>query len=173
MRHTTPNVSTQICYGKTDIALAATFESEAAAAYKALPSIDAIVTSPLSRCRRLADYISAQTRVQISIDDRFQEMDFGNWEMTPWSDVPRDELDIWADNFLHAKPHGGESVDQLRQRVRQGIFELQHENSHILIITHSGVIRAAFSTGDTIADFDTRIDFGMSTSLIQTSAANR
>ncbi|HBF90413.1 MAG TPA: phosphoglycerate mutase, partial [Hyphomonas atlantica] len=50
--------------------------------------------------------------------------DFGRWEMQPWGDLPRHELDAWANDFLDARPHGGESVAELTARTRAAISDL-------------------------------------------------
>ena len=36
------------------------------------------------------------------------EMDFERG--VAWDDIPRPEIDEWGENFLHARPHGGENV---------------------------------------------------------------
>ena len=48
-------------------------------------------------------------------------MDFGRWEGLPWSAVPRAELDAWAADLMHARPHGGESVAMLLARTRRAL----------------------------------------------------
>lgn len=160
LRHTTPNVAANTCYGCTDVGLASTFLSEANTTFQALPKIDSIVSSPLTRCIKLAEYISSKSNIPFSIDPRFQEMNFGTWENIAWTDVPRHELDAWAADFMHANPHGGESVMQLSQRVREALTGLTDDKHNTLIITHAGVIKAAFSNGDTAEDFKTKVEFG-------------
>ena len=96
----------------------------------------------------------------IEIEPRLQEMDFGAWEGLPWNEIPRHELDAWAADFLHACPHGGETVARLQARVRQALKPWQAFERTTLCVTHAGVIRAALATGDTEEDFNTSIDFG-------------
>ncbi|MEM1086962.1 MAG: histidine phosphatase family protein, partial [Pseudomonadota bacterium] len=121
LRHTTPQVAEGICYGQTDLSLAGSFESEAQAALDTLPEFEAIITSPLERCRQLADFIGLQTNLNVTEDTRLMEMDFGAWEGVAWDDIPRDEIDEWAEDILHARPHGGESVAMLRDRSRTAL----------------------------------------------------
>ena len=83
----------------------------------ALPRADRLVSSPLERCRRLAERIGAARGLVPVVDERLREFDFGTWEGVPWESIPRAELDAWAADFLHARPHGGESVQMLHERV--------------------------------------------------------
>lgn len=160
LRHTTPDVSAGVCYGRTDLALAESFEDEALDALDALPRFNAIVTSPLRRCQKLAAFIGQQKRLALTIDDRLMEMDFGTWEGVAWDDIPRAEIDAWAADILHARPHGGESVFMLRNRTLSALTEWQARYERPLIVTHAGVIRAAISKGDAAEILDTKIDFG-------------
>ena len=160
VRHTTPRVAPGTCYGRTDLPLIDSFAAEASQVLAALPTVTQIVTSPLQRCRQLAEYVGQARGLKIDIDARLQEMDFGAWEGVPWNAIPRHELDAWAAEFLHARPHGGETVAGLRARVLQAIDPLHIGEAMTLCVTHAGVIRAALATGDTADDFNTRIDFG-------------
>ena len=56
-------------------------------------------------------------------DERLREFDFGTWEGVRWDAIPRAELDAWAADFFHARPHGGESVHMLRERVETAIAD--------------------------------------------------
>jgi alpha-ribazole phosphatase len=160
LRHTTPAIASGVCYGMTDLDVAETFAAEARDVVAALPPPDRIATSPLTRCRQLAEHIGEAMNLPVTIDDRLREMDFGTWEGLPWSDIPRAELDLWAANFLHARPHGGESVAMLTARVRAALAEWDNHQSHALIVTHAGVIKAALATDATSQGYNTNIGFG-------------
>lgn len=160
LRHTTPLVDLSLCYGRTELDVAPSFAEEAAAVLVELPPVDRIVSSPMLRCRKLADYLSEARGVSVEEDRRLVEMDFGDWEGQAWSDIPRAELDAWAADFLHARPHGGESVADLRARVSEALSEELARAERTVIVTHSGVIRVALSTGDTADGFSANIGFG-------------
>ncbi|MEL7029572.1 MAG: alpha-ribazole phosphatase family protein [Pseudomonadota bacterium] len=164
VRHTTPDIAPGVCYGRTDLDVTSQFPEEAAAVAAALPSFRRIVTSPLSRCRKLANFLSLRCDVPFREASGLIEMDFGRWERRAWADIPRAELDAWAADFLHARPHGGESVSMLRARVHETLSDIgaewQRTGEPTLIITHSGVIRTALAKGNTAADFDVNVDFG-------------
>lgn len=165
LRHTTPRIGAGVCYGRTDLALADSFHEEAEKIVAETPPVGRIVSSPLSRCRRLAKFLSNRNGYSVRVDPRLTEMDFGAWEGRLWSDIPKAELDAWANDFLHARPHGGESVTMLRDRVRDAIREFLSYNETMLIITHAGVIKAAFAHGDEPEHFETTASFGCSVTL--------
>lgn len=160
LRHTTPEVEPGICCGQTDLDVAATFETEAIATLAALPQAHRIVTSPLVRCRKLADFIGDRSQLAVEEDSRLKEMDFGSWEGRAWSAIPRAEIDAWAADFFNARPHGGESVAMLQARTFDALADWRQRDELVLIVTHAGVIRAALAGGETAEDFRVQIDFG-------------
>ena len=62
---------------------------------------------------------------------------------------------------FHARPHGGESVAMLRERVLSALDDIS--KLALLMpcyVTHSGVIRAAMAGGAQSTDFDLTVAFG-------------
>ena len=165
VRHTRPRVSDGVCYGATDLDVAATFEEEAAQVVETLAPAQRLVTSPLHRCRRLAERIGAAQGLTPRIDGRLREMDFGTWEGVRWNAVPRDELDAWAADFLHARPHGGENVYMLRERTWAAIDDYRRSNLAHLVVTHHGVIKAALARSGDPQAWKVHVDFGGSIRL--------
>ncbi len=160
VRHTQPDVAADICYGSTDLKLAESFADEAADVVAALRHCEVLISSPLLRCKLLADVIADRFSVAVQIDERLREMDFGRWEGRAWTEIPRVEIAMWSEDFMHARPHGGESVAMLHARTRDVLADYQDSEQHHVFVTHSGVIKAALSNGDTAADFDSKIEFG-------------
>ncbi len=105
----------------------------------------------------LADRVAKASGVDFQIFDDLREMDFGRWEMVPWNDIPRSQLDEWAADFLGARPHDGESVQQLRDRVSKTLSQIERDT---LVVTHSGVIRAAAALFDHPDGWDIDIKYG-------------
>ncbi len=143
MRHTRPKVAEGVCYGRLDLDVSETFAMDAVRALDAVKAPARLVTSPLNRCRKLAERAAERFGLPPAIDPRLIEMDFGSWEGVPWSDLPRHELDAWAGDFLHARPHGGESVAMLRHRVTDALQELAGQEGPTLAICHAGVLKVA------------------------------
>ena len=161
IRHTRPDVPASLCYGQTDVGLADTFAEEAAAVLAALPAVDRVVSSPLQRCMALAQYIAAARALSLEVDERLMEMDFGAWQGRDWSEVPKPDLDAWSGDFLHARPHGGESVAMFVDRVSAALADWSARREPIAIVTHAGVIKVACRPeSDLPRDFEAPVQFG-------------
>ena len=146
-----------ICYGRSDLGVAASFEEELVRVQAGLPRFDRIVSSPLRRCQVLAARLAEAHGMGVTTREDITEMDFGAWEMQPWDGIPRDDLDLWAADFMGARPHGGECVQMLRDRVARALDTLVPGT---LVVTHSGVIRAAAAITGHEAGWDIKISFG-------------
>ncbi|WP_084396616.1 alpha-ribazole phosphatase family protein [Henriciella aquimarina] len=166
LRHTQPAAEPGLCYGASDLTLAASFPDEAEALIPALPATDRIVTSPLFRCRVLAERLSGHFGCRLNEDPRLKEMDFGQWEGRPWADIPPVEINAWASDFLQARPHGGESVAMLRKRTLEALEEYRSLDGHTLIVTHAGVIKAALAADETAESHAASIGFSGFVTLI-------
>ncbi len=153
IRHTRTAIRPGICYGRMDLALAQTFEEEAEAVLAKLEPAEVLMSSPLSRCRALAERIGSAFRLQPTYDVRLQELDFGIWEGQYWDHIPRQEIDAWTADFLHARPHGGESVHTFVTRVHEILAEIRSDGRSHLVVTHAGVIKAA--SVNHVTDFNT------------------
>jgi alpha-ribazole phosphatase len=143
LRHSRPAVAEGTCYGRSDLAPGPDFEAAAATVLAGLPPVAAVRSSPLVRCLRLAERIAATRGLALDTDPRLIEMDFGRWEARLWAEIDRGELDAWAADFDHARPHGGESVAMLAARVGAALRAAEPSDPPVLWVTHSGVVRAA------------------------------
>lgn len=166
LRHTTPDVAPGTCYGRSDLGLAATFAQEAEAVLARLPAFDHLISSPLTRCRRLAETIAEARGMSAVVADLWTEMDFGSWEGRAWSALPRAELDAWAGDFLDYRGHNGESVAQLRARVARALRELP--DGPCLVVTHMGPIKVARHLNGDPDGWDFKQPFGSTTLLSAT-----
>ncbi|MFP6559903.1 alpha-ribazole phosphatase [Paraburkholderia sp. B3] len=156
IRHPAVAVEAGVCYGASDVALAGDAAQEASALAGRLDTLGAraparIESSPLTRCAHVANALGTTHGVVPRIDARLAEMDFGAWELQRWDAIGREQIDAWAADFDHARPHGGESVAQFEARVRAWFDEgasvaapgrpLPLEDV-AWVVTHAGVIRA-------------------------------
>ncbi|HEX5538399.1 MAG TPA: histidine phosphatase family protein, partial [Methylophilaceae bacterium] len=92
IRHTTPEIAKGVCYGQSDIDLAASFDDELALLRAKLPLAPAVIySSPSQRCLKLATAIAGDWPIQQ--DPRLMELHFGEWELRQWDDIPREQLD--------------------------------------------------------------------------------
>ena len=134
IRHPKPLVEAGICYGRLDIS-AENFDALAESLLTELPSGLPLWSSPLRRCRALAECLNSNP----VFDNRLVEMDFGAWEGRSWEDIPRPELDAWAADVGGYAPPGGESPLALQQRALDFVATLDVPEA--VIVTHAGVIR--------------------------------
>lgn len=141
LRHTRPDAAAGLCYGRSDLGLAPCFDDHARAIARELPALARIISSPLRRCLDLAGHIAQARGLGVQTDPRLAEMDFGIWEGRPWAEIPRADLEAWAQDLLHARPHGGETVAELRTRALAALRA--HAAPDTLIVTHHGIIKCA------------------------------
>lgn len=160
LRHTRPAAPEGLCYGRTDLPLDEDdFAARVPELIATLPGIHRLCTSPLSRCRRLAEAIGAARGLVPEVDPRLREMDFGRWENRAWAALPRGELDAWAADFDEARPHGGETVAELARRVDAVLGDAPQPGT-TLWVTHAGIVRATCALRGLHAGWDTRLGFG-------------
>lgn len=138
IRHPAPQVAAGVCYGRTDLPLAEDVAAAAARIVAQLPPHLPVFTSPLQRCRQLADALHPAPRS----DPRLQEMNFGDWEMTPWNRIQREALDGWAADPLGYAPPQGESVGQMQERVHGFVAETRRQGlERAALVIHAGVMK--------------------------------
>lgn len=103
-----------------------------------------IVSSPLTRTLQTASAVAAAVGCEVEIDDRFVELDYGDWDQRPLAEVTPEEWREWRDDLRFAPP-GGESIAALGERVRAGLDALAPEAScdDVLVVSHVSPIKAA------------------------------
>lgn len=151
VRHSTLDIAPQLCYGQSDVDVSAQFEQERQALQNKLAdyNFDAVYSSPLQRCHKLARALCADNSLglaveAIQLDPRLQELNFGDWELSPWDAIPRDVFDLWAHDYANLAPPNGETFTELHTRTQSFVNELNShsQGKNILVVTHGGVIRS-------------------------------
>ena len=170
VRHTSPDIASSVCYGQSDIDVAANFPEELALIKHKLAEIKPAIcfTSPSLRCTKLAQALNSGAVIE---DKRLMELDFGDWELRPWDTIPRDAFDHWAHDHVNQAPPNGETFNQLHQRATQFLMEVNANSAQapIVVVTHGGVIRAllAEALGLTLMNvFRIQIDYCSVTQLL-------
>jgi len=138
IRHTAVENPENLCYGFAEMPLRKDYPED----FNRLEiddDYDIVVSSPSKRCCLLADYF----KLDYQTDERLREMNFGNWEMKKWIDIPEEEINLWYNDFINIKAAGGENLVEMQARVFSFWNELIQKNDvdKVLIITHAGVIR--------------------------------
>lgn len=144
IRHTTPQVNKNICYGQTDLDVDPMhFEKELKLIQSQLPNdIDYFYSSPLKRCVVLAEQLASS----FESDKRLMELDFGEWENKSWNSINQMELNQWMRDFVNEHPPQGENFISLYKRTRFFLETLlKTPQKKAAIVTHAGNIRSAMS----------------------------
>jgi broad specificity phosphatase PhoE len=130
--------------GRMDPPLDDTGRAQAAAAASVLSGVGRVVTSPLLRTRQTAALIAEAAGVEVEVDERFVELDYGDWDGRPVGDVAASEWAAWRSD-LHFTPPGGESLATMGERVRAGLDEIEPdaEREDVAIVTHVSPVKAA------------------------------
>lgn len=138
VRHPTVAVESGTCYGRSDVALAGSPVRMAERLRAELPAQVTVLSSPLRRCAELAHALSAAPL----FDARLQEIDFGDWEMKRYDDLPRAAIEHWATDEWGFRPPGGESADEMAKRAWKAWQEHSGRlQGDLVLIAHGGPLR--------------------------------
>ncbi|WP_372407255.1 bifunctional RNase H/acid phosphatase [Streptomyces luteireticuli] len=112
-----------------------------AAALAARGTIQAVVSSPLRRCRETAEAVAARLGVEVRVDEGLREADFGAWEGLTFAEVRErypDDLDAWLGSTKAAPTGGGESFAAVARRVALSRDKLlaRYAGRTVLLVTH-------------------------------------
>lgn len=140
VRHTAVALPPGHCYGWLDVEPAAGLAQAALEIGARLPlrTAKAVVSSPLLRCRLLAEHWS---RAPI-LDDDLRELHFGSWEGKAWDAIDPEELARWGRDFVDVAAGGGESFRELQRRSVTAFRRMRALGGDVICVTHAGVIRA-------------------------------
>ena len=138
IRHTAVENPDNLCYGFAEMSLRKNYVED----FKSIQidsDFDLIISSPSQRCHLLAKYF----QFHYQIDERIKEMNFGDWEMKKWTEIPKEEINPWYEDFINLKATNGENLLDMQTRVSEFWNELlfKKDINKILIVTHAGVIR--------------------------------
>jgi broad specificity phosphatase PhoE len=149
--------------GRLDVPLDDEGRRQAARVAVEVAALDVVrvVTSPLARTRATAYAVATALRadgrpVEVQVDDRWIELDYGVLDGTPLADVGAERWAAWRSDVAWA-PDGGESLVELGARVRSACDDLVHEavGHDVVVVTHVSPIKAAaawaLGVGDEVA----------------------
>lgn len=111
---------------------------------------EAIVTSPLVRCRAFAEECAATRQLPVTIEDDYKEIGFGAWEGMTRAEltaIDPQQLQRFYDDPIAHRPKGAETLVDFSARVTmawQRMVEAQ-QGQHLLVVAHAGVIRVLIS----------------------------
>lgn len=104
-------------------------------------TVEAIVSSPLTRCRETAQTVAERLGLAVTVDDGLRETDFGAWEGLTFQEVrerfPAD-MAAWLAAPDAAPSGGGESFAAVAERVAAARDRLTaaHRGRTVLLVSH-------------------------------------
>jgi len=115
--------------------------------------IRAIYSSDLWRAQETAKFVGDALGLSVATDPALRERCFGSYEGLPQSALDTVDSGICGDRVIDAKarPDGGESLDEVYERVGSFLERLrgEHHQGDVILVTHGGTIRSmrAFCAG--------------------------
>lgn len=152
--------------GRSDTPLSARGKRQAQALAERLAASDeiSIVASPLMRAQATAHIIAARLDLPVATDHRLTELAYGEWEGLQQAEVKQrwpELLRLWKRTPDRVTFPGGESLSDMRHRVRSFLEHTAGQSGTRLAITHDGVARLAIleARGSPLSAFrDVRIE---------------
>lgn len=126
--------------GRLDPPLDDVGRQQAASIAAMVGEVDEVITSSLVRAQETASCFGHEP----TVDDRWIEIAYGEYEGVPAGEVPPDVWQSWRENNQF-KTRGGESFGSLDTRVRSACEELRDRihDSNIVVVSHVSPIKAA------------------------------
>ena len=121
-------------------------QAEATAERLAGCEATAVFSSPLKRAMMTAEPVARRLGLEVAPLEGINDMDFGSWEGRSVDEVrKRDEelFDQWRRSPDVIRIPGGETLDEVRQRVAAALDELsgRYENDTVVLVTHRVVCK--------------------------------
>lgn len=126
--------------GRLDPPLDDVGRAQAAAIATMVGKVDEVISSPLVRARETAAYFGSEP----TVDERWIELAYGEFEGMPAEEVPPEIWQAWRENS-EFRTKGGESFGHLDARVREACEELRPRlhDSTIVVVSHVSPVKAA------------------------------
>jgi alpha-ribazole phosphatase len=141
VRHGRTSANAQgLLQGRLDPPLDEVGHRQAAAIAELVGDVDEVITSSLVRAQETAAYFGRTP----TVDDRWIEIAYGEYEGVPAGEVPPEVWQSWRENS-EFRTRGGESFGSLDERVRSACLELSTRlpDDDIVVVSHVSPIKAA------------------------------
>jgi probable phosphoglycerate mutase len=133
--------------GRMDAPLTARGLSDARALGPAVVGATRVISSPLARARATAEALD--TGLPVEIDDRWVEVDYGEFDGQALGSVPAEVWRRWRSDPGY-RPPGGETLAEAGLRVREACEELfaregkgARDSGPVVVVSHVSPIKAA------------------------------
>jgi len=128
--------------GRIDLPIDDVGRAQAAAITSVVSQVDRVVCSPSLRARQTAEVFG----IEPEIDERWLEMDYGEFDGVPMRDVPSGLWQQWISD-PDFRPPGGESLQEMGDRVYAACDDLLEAARHqdVVVVSHATPIKAAMA----------------------------
>ena len=128
--------------GRLDLPIDEVGRAQVAALPSLVPNVDRVISSPLLRARQTAEVFG----VDATVDERWIEVSYGEYEGVPMSEISPAVWKRWVDD-PHFTPEGGESLHALGVRVSEACDELVDEmrTRDVVVVTHATPVKVAMA----------------------------
>lgn len=128
--------------GRADVPLTDLGHSQAALVAAGLSATPIrVLASPLSRALDTAAPIAARFGLDVEVDERLVELDYGEWDQRAIGDVTPDEWRRWRGDSSFAPP-GGESLEDVAARTASFCSEMLSVDGAVVAVSHVSPIKA-------------------------------
>lgn len=149
VRHGAPIAAARgMVYGKLDVGLSEERKAQIAETVRWLKKFDlsAIYASPRIRAAESAKLAAQEFGLNVAVENRFAEIDFGDFEGATYDDVKKrfpEIYDLWMTRPTEVEFPNGESFPAMRRRVLEAIDEIKmrHTDQTTAVFSHGGVNR--------------------------------
>lgn len=108
-------------------------------------NIHAVYSSDLKRAAAVGEAVSAEAGVPLTLDAQLREINAGRWESVGFDELVANfpAYKVWVDDIGNSCCDGGETVQQLQQRIRAALERIAaaHPDQTVVITTHATPIR--------------------------------
>jgi probable phosphoglycerate mutase len=139
----TPPNRAGLLLGRSDAALTDRGRAQAERLSKLFAGwgVERVLTSPLRRARDTAAPIAAACERGVEVDERLIEIDYGDWEGSPFGDLEPAVVARWRRDGSFAPP-GGESLETVAERIASFCDECLDDRV-VVAVSHVSPIKAA------------------------------
>lgn len=147
LRHGEPEGGNRYRGSGTDDPLSAAGWQQMWAALEGKAGWDAVVSSPMLRCRAFAEALAGSRSLPLEIIHDLREAGYGVWEGRAPAEISATEPEayraLYADP-LHCRPQGAEPLKTFTSRVTQAWWQVmeKYAGQHVLLVSHAGTMRA-------------------------------
>jgi len=114
-------------------------------------NISAIYSSPIERARHTAEIAGKHNSLDVTIDDRLNELDMGKFTGMPYDEIFKSHGNVFMKFYngeLEIAHNGVETFPDVKKRIL-GIVDYvieKHPDENVLLVTHMDPIKAMLST---------------------------